>query len=365
MRSRGQVVIPVFSRVHIWYGALVEVLTQEVARKRLFDPDFLRRWEALWRDCGAGVFRSPAFVRAAIEADPGAPVVVVEGQGDALTGLLVLAPKAPGILGPPGGGETLRQGWLSTPLDGGYFIERAVQAVLHRGLAHEIHLERLPPDLALDWARSQREVGRIARTRNPEARYVELDAVRAQKPIEDKLHAPQLAAYKALGKAKLELDPPDASSLVQLAAGWHDDRCRDQGFAERYRPEPRRIELLQRIAGSALQVQVLRAGQEVLSVQAYYPYGKEVLLALAAEHPRHESAAPGLIHWWLLEPWLLSLGAPMVDVSAGPVWLGLLAGRRAMLESVTLYGRRRDRLRGDARAAMVSLSRWALSRIEG
>ncbi len=343
----------------------MDLLSGEPARALLVDPGFVARWRVLWEDCGSGVFRSPDFVQAAISAEPGAPVVLTESKDQNLLGLWVLAPQGAGVLGPPGGAETLRQGWLASPLDGGFFIERAVMALVRAGLGPEIRLHRLPPGLPLDWARSSREVGRVSRVSTPNAAFVGLDAERAKKPIDDKLHAPQLAAWKALGKVSLELNPSDAVEWIGAAAEWHDQRCHDQGLALRYQAEPRRIDLLRRVAGGPLQVQVLRAGGQVVSVQAFYAYGKEALLALAAERPTLEPIAPGLIHWSLLEPWLLSLGVTEVDVTAGPTWLGLLSTRRAQLESVTIYGRRWDRVRGDAQQALVSLSRWALSRLEG
>lgn len=343
----------------------MDLLSGEAARALLVEPSFVGRWRALWQECGAGVFRSPEFVQAAISADPGEPVVLTESKGNVLLGLWVLAPQGLGVLGPPGGAETLRQGWLASPLDGGFFIERAAMAVVRAGLGPELRLHRLPPGLPLDWARSDREVGRVSRVSYPNASYVGLDPERAKKPIDDKLHAPQLAAWKALGKVSLELNPSDAAEWIGAAAEWHDQWCHDQGLARRYQAEPRRTDLLRRVAGGPLNVQVLRAGGQVVSVQAFYGYGKEALLALAAERPTLEPIAPGLIHWLLLEPWLLSQGVTEVDVTAGPGWLGLLSTRRVQLESVTIYGRRWDRVRGDAQQALVSLSKWALSRLEG
>ena len=353
----------------------LSVLTGPAAVATFEAPDFAEAWARLEAVCPwAEVSQSHPFIRSAWALGERAPVLISEevvGPDGAtrLAGALALSAPADG--GPwvgVGGRAGPGHGWLSEPLRGSWFAERAARAILERGGPPRIALRSVLPAAGLDWTQPRRPLGRRVRLEAQRRFLATLDRARAARALEEKASSAQLARLKRLGALRVELasSASEREAWLRRGAAWSDARRVATGKSAEHAPGSLELELLARLARDTelLEVSSLSVGDAQVSILVLWRWRGQLTVELLAEDLELESAAPSLVHWLLTEQRLTAEGARVVDVTRAPEWARLMA-RAAASWDLELLLRRSEAVRHAAGRTLVNLSRWAIERVEG
>jgi len=313
---------------------VLELLVGQDAHN-LCTEDFLSKWDQLFNNCPwSTIFQSSSFVIAwyrtyALEY---MPIIVIAKQNEYLTGLLCLAlpfhssPKSnsdnkrPLIMG-AGMYEAEYQTWLAIPNTNDAFITEAFHMIRNRFPNRDILLRFLPPNVPLDWTK----------TNALWKRYVELQAVsrpimKLQDPDVSKMFRKtefrnKLNRLKRLGNLKFERITDFgvfASTLDELTVQF-DFRQGAMFNMNQFRDNPLKSKfLLAMFEQDLLHVTVLKIEDEIVGSIVAVKSGDWVHLAGINIHsPFYASASPGFVHFLLLGQHLAAEGTAMFDLTPG------------------------------------------------
>lgn len=338
----------------------VSIERGERAKACLADAAFRDQWEALYRACP---WRTPfvglPFVDAVLGTGEEALLVVERDAGGKLSGVLPLGWD--GTWSALGGSAALEHAWLAPPLLGSYFMERATLELSRHLDDTQVDLGPIAPEAPVDWSDRPRRAGRFARVDYIRTSIIDIDPEAARRPLDKKANSTQLSALKKMGEIAVAFDPD--LETVSTAMTWDDRRSTATAAEPKFAMASRRS-VLRALAesGQILRAAMLLAGR-IVAVFVGHRTDDRLVVELLAEDPELEQWAPAYLLWHMLEPELLARGVRRVDVTRGPQWLTWL-GRAEDRARIQLLFAPRARMRFDAQAAVVGLSRWALQIVD-
>ncbi len=333
----------------------------------------LSGWAALDAQCPwATPYTCPELVGIwyeAFEAQYEAVVVYETDRQDRLCGILALArAHSDGHLVPAVHTQASVHGWLARPLQGSYFIERALAGLAERFPGQDLELSALPSGAPTDWTQVKRALGAQARTEVIHHRLLRLDRDRAAKKFEKRANSQQLAGLKKQGALRFEpvLDAETLARHLPDVADWFDGHASDRGYPTRFTGDRAELDFWGRlpVAVPGFCAAGLWVGEVLATVVLGFKIGDRFHLALGVDNPAFESHAPSQISWLMLEEWLLGQDVQDADVTLGFEWMGLGGIEDKECLSVRLLFDRQARVAHDTSRALIGFARWALSIVE-
>lgn len=185
------------------------VLTGREALNCVNSKEFQSRWKTLHACCPwATACQHPDFVEPWYELYYASflPVVVVgEGEGGTLAGLLTLALRRNGSkLTGAGEQQAEYQGWLQTPDADNRFIVHAIPAIRAQFPGADLCLKYLPPGIPLDWMDGAGDVMKLCALRAHRRPIMRADAAAMARQRNKKNHRQNYNRLKRLGAVEFQ-----------------------------------------------------------------------------------------------------------------------------------------------------------------
>ncbi len=348
------------------------LLAQKTKAEELSDDcDFLQKWTALYEHCAWGtVFQTPLFIKTWYEIYKEAfdLLFIYElNESNALTGFFPLAiEKATGKICAAGCYHAEYQTWLATEENGGFFVEKAFDALRREFPDKKLELLFLSPTTPLGWIEKKNGWGGQTVLLTHLHPSIEIgNGEKSEESLRKKGNKTRFRQLKKLGEVRLEkLETPEELEKVfdeiedyakiRLSALHNIPPVHDP-----YR-KPFHLALMN--FPNLLHASLLKVGEQIASAKISLRNRNEMLLSITSMSPFLARQSPSKLHILLLGKEFAAEKIPVFDLSPGGGYKERFATHCEKVHSLTVFFSKANFLRYKSKQKVVGLTKESLER---